>query len=77
VTQVNGQWRIASRPRVRASVTELIAVQMTGLAPPSAHALELMALGEPLPVAEMAALAAIEDRGWRSPPTAPAPRRSR
>jgi len=57
LAQVHGLWRIASRPPVSASLTELIAVRMTGLPPPSARALELLALGEPLPVAEMVALA--------------------
>jgi hypothetical protein len=57
LTQAHGLWRMASRPPVSASLAELIAVRMTGLAALSAHALELLALGEPLPVAELVALA--------------------
>ena len=57
LTEVRGLWRMASRPPVSASLTELITARMTGLEPSSQHALELLALGEPLPVAEMVALA--------------------
>jgi DNA-binding CsgD family transcriptional regulator len=57
LTQVRGLWRMPSRPPVSASLTELIAARMTGLPQPSARALELLALGEPLPVPEMIALA--------------------
>jgi DNA-binding CsgD family transcriptional regulator len=57
LAEVRGLWRMASRPPVSASLAELIAARMTGLAPEPAHALELLALGEPLPVPEMVALA--------------------
>lgn len=60
LTEVRGLWRMARRPPVSASLTELIAARMIGLPQPTAHALELLALGEPLPVAEMIALAGIE-----------------
>jgi DNA-binding CsgD family transcriptional regulator len=56
LTEVHGLWRMASRPPVSASLTELIAARMIGLPQPATHALELLALGEPLPVAEMIAL---------------------
>jgi DNA-binding CsgD family transcriptional regulator len=57
LAQVRGLWRMGSRPPVSASLAELIAARMTGLPEPSVRALELLALGEPLPVAEMLALA--------------------
>jgi DNA-binding CsgD family transcriptional regulator len=60
LTEVHGLWRMASRPPVSASLTELIAARMIGLPQPATHALELLALGEPLPVAEMVALAGSE-----------------
>jgi DNA-binding CsgD family transcriptional regulator len=57
LTQVRGLWRMGRRPPVSASLAELIMARMTGLPEPSVRALELLALGEPLPVAEMVALA--------------------
>jgi DNA-binding CsgD family transcriptional regulator len=56
LTQMNGLWRMTSRPPVSASLSELITARMTGLPDPSARALELAALGEPLPVSELTGL---------------------
>jgi len=60
LAQVRGLWRMGRPPPVSASLAELIAARLTGLPPASAHALELLALGEPLPVAEMVELAGRE-----------------
>jgi DNA-binding NarL/FixJ family response regulator len=54
--QVSGLWRLPVRPPVSASLTELVAARMAGLADNEHRALELLAVGEPLPVAEMVAL---------------------
>jgi len=54
--QVNGLWRLPVRPTVSASLTELVAARMAGLADSEQRTLELLALGEPLRVAEMVAL---------------------
>ncbi|MGH2874252.1 MAG: helix-turn-helix transcriptional regulator, partial [Solirubrobacteraceae bacterium] len=58
--QVSGLWRMRSRPTVRTSLTELIAVRMTGLSEPERDVLELLAIGGPLPLAELEALAGPE-----------------
>jgi len=69
LTDVHGLWRMPARPPVSASLTELIAVRMTGLSDAEQRALELLALGEPLRVSELISLtdaepvAAIEARG--------------
>lgn len=57
LAQVRGLWRIASRPAISATLSELITARLTGLPSPSAHAVELLALGEPLPLLELVALA--------------------
>jgi len=67
--QISGLWRLPVRPPVSASLTELIAVRMTGLSQLERDALELLALGEPLLLSEMITMAAtetlmqLEDRG--------------
>jgi DNA-binding CsgD family transcriptional regulator len=60
LTQVHGLWRMTSRPPVSASLAELITARMTGLPRPSERALELIALGEPLPVSEVTTLTGTE-----------------
>ncbi len=65
----HGLWRMPVRPPVSASLTELIAVRMTGLSDAEQWALELLALGEPLRISELISLtgaepvAGIEARG--------------
>jgi DNA-binding CsgD family transcriptional regulator len=72
LTNVHGLWRMPARPSVSASLAELIAVRMTGLSHAEQRALELLALGEPLRVAELVSLigaepvAGIEARGLAS-----------
>ena len=51
-----GFWRLARRPPPSASLTELIGARLDGLAPYERRALELLALGEPLPLAELVEL---------------------
>ncbi len=69
LTEVHGLWRMPARPAVSASLTELIAVRMTGLSDVEQRALELLALGEPLRVCELVSLtgakpvAGVEARG--------------
>jgi DNA-binding CsgD family transcriptional regulator len=52
-----GLWRLTVRPTVSASLTELITARMTGLSAAERRALELLALGEPLRLPEILALA--------------------
>jgi hypothetical protein len=67
--QVSGLWRLPVRPPVSASLTELVAARLAGLDDAQQRALELLALGEPLPLSEVLALtgtdplAATEARG--------------
>lgn len=69
LTDVRGLWRMADTPPLSASLAELIAARMAGLAEPEQRALELLAHGEPIRVGEMTALVsvptltAIEQRG--------------
>jgi DNA-binding CsgD family transcriptional regulator len=56
LTQDRGLWRLARRPAISASLTELITARLAGLPEASADALELLALGEPLPVDELVEL---------------------
>ena len=58
--QVSGLWRLPVQPPVSASLTELVAARMAGLADNEHRTLELLAVGEPLPVAEMVALTGTE-----------------
>ncbi len=52
--QVSGLWRLPVRPPVSASLTELVAARLAGLDDAQQRALELLALGEPLPLSEAA-----------------------
>jgi AAA ATPase domain len=67
--EINGLWRLTVRPRISASLIELVTARMAGLDAEVQQALELLALGEPLRVSEMLALnesrplAAAEARG--------------
>ena len=57
----------AGPPAVSASLAELIAVRMTGLSQLEREALELLALGEPLPLSEMITMAATKTlMHWKS-----------
>lgn len=58
--QVSGLWRMPVRPPVSASLTELVTARLAGLAGAEQRALELLALGEPLPLREMLALVGTE-----------------
>jgi DNA-binding CsgD family transcriptional regulator len=60
LSEVHGLWRMSARPVVSASLTELIAVRMTGLSDAEQRALELLAVGEPLRVSELVTLAGVE-----------------
>jgi DNA-binding CsgD family transcriptional regulator/tetratricopeptide (TPR) repeat protein len=60
LAEVHGMWRMAGRPPVAASLTELITARLTGVPPGSAHALELVSLGEPLPLSEFVDLVGVE-----------------
>ena len=56
LVEVHGLWRMANRPPVSASLAELIAARMIGLTPACVRAMELLAVGEPLPVSELISL---------------------
>ncbi|MBV9049944.1 MAG: AAA family ATPase, partial [Solirubrobacterales bacterium] len=58
--QVDGLWRLLNRPRVSASLKELITARMAGLDHAEHRLLELLALGEPLRLSEAIALAGVE-----------------
>ncbi len=67
--RVSGLWRLPARPAVSASLSELVAARMAGLTDAQQRALELLAFGEPLRLAELLdlvgaePLAAAEGRG--------------
>lgn len=69
LTQVHGLWRMPTRPPVSSSLVDVISARLAGFAELEQHLLELLALGEPLLVSELVALAgrdplaAIEARG--------------
>jgi hypothetical protein len=69
LNEVSGLWRMASRPPLSSSLTELISARLTALAGPERRLLELLALGEPLSLASLLELAgrdplvAAEERG--------------
>jgi hypothetical protein len=69
-------WRLAGRPTVGPTLVELIDRRMSGLAAEPRMAIELLALGEPLRLDEIAAitgyesLAAAEAAGWVTVTTA-------
>ncbi len=60
LTQVGGLWRMPTRPPISSSLVESISARLEGLGPGEHRALELLALGEPLLVAEMVAIAGRE-----------------
>lgn len=67
--EVSGLWRMPSRPALSASLAELISSRLAGLSDAEHRGLELLALGEPLNVADLielagrAPIAAAEARG--------------
>ena len=69
LSQVNGFWRLRARPALSGSLADLILDRLQGLGNPERRALELLALGEPLPLQELIELAggdplaSLEDRG--------------
>jgi predicted ATPase len=69
LNEVSGLWRMASRPPLSSSLTELISARLTALAGPERRLLELLALGEPLSLSSLFELAgrdplvAAEERG--------------
>jgi DNA-binding CsgD family transcriptional regulator len=56
----SGFWRLEGRPTASPSLVDLIGQRMDGLASEHRHAVELLALGEPLAVDEIAALTSEE-----------------
>jgi DNA-binding NarL/FixJ family response regulator len=64
-----GLWRLTVRPAVSASLAELITARMSGLSAAERRAVELLALGEPLRLPEILALAgadplaSVQERG--------------
>lgn len=58
--QVNGLWRLRRRPPISASLVELISLRMAEVTSTEHRLLELLALGEPLRVAELVALVGAE-----------------
>ena len=60
LSRASGLWRLSRRPPPSHSLTELVSVRMTGLSDDVVRALELLALGEPMRLAEMIELAGIE-----------------
>jgi DNA-binding NarL/FixJ family response regulator len=69
LTQVRELWRLPRRPPVSATLSELVTARMAELTAAEREALELLAVGEPLRVEELAALVgesalvAVEARG--------------
>ncbi|MDW5597779.1 AAA family ATPase, partial [Conexibacter stalactiti] len=69
LTQVRELWRLPRRPPVSATLSELVTARMAELGEPEREALELLAVGEPLRVEELAELVgeapllAVEARG--------------
>jgi len=57
---VDGYWRLTRRPAPSASLTELIGDRLSELDGDERHAIELLALGEPLRLPELVALAGAE-----------------
>ena len=53
---VGGLWRLVGRPPVSASLTDLVASRMQDLGEDEQRAVELLALGEPLRLAELESL---------------------
>ncbi|MBV9808684.1 MAG: AAA family ATPase [Solirubrobacterales bacterium] len=69
---VGGLWRLSERPPMSASLTELITARMADLTRDQQHALELLALGEPLRATDIVAmtgsepLTSLQERGLAS-----------
>jgi len=67
--QVHGLWRMPAHPPISASLAEVISARLAGVSDGERRTLELLALGEPLRVAELVehtgseALASAETRG--------------
>ncbi len=57
---VDGYWRLTRRPSPSASLTELIGGRLSELNADQRHVIELLALGEPLRLAELVSLAGAE-----------------
>ncbi len=57
LANAGGIWRLARTPAPSASLTELVSARMDGLAPDERRAIEYLALGEPLRLEEIEALA--------------------
>ena len=57
---VDGYWRLPQRPGPSASLTELIGGRLSELNDHERHAIELLALGEPLRLPELVSLAGVE-----------------
>ena len=58
---VDGYWRLTRRPSPSASLTELIGGRLSELNADQRHVIELLALGEPLRLAELVSLAGAEE----------------
>ena len=60
LSRVSGLWRLSRRPPPSQSLSELVSARMTDLSDEVVRALELLALGEPLRLAEMVELVGID-----------------
>ena len=60
LSQTAGLWRLSRRPPPSRSLSELVSARMTGLAGEVTRTLELLALGEPLRLAELLELVGLE-----------------
>jgi DNA-binding CsgD family transcriptional regulator len=60
LSRVSGLWRLLRRPPPSHSLTELVGARMTGLSDAVVRTLELLALGEPMRLAEMTELVGID-----------------
>ena len=58
--EVSGLWRMPKRPSLSASLAEVISRRLAGLSAAELRVLELLALGEPLPLGELVELAGRE-----------------
>jgi DNA-binding NarL/FixJ family response regulator len=57
LAEAGGLWRLSAKPSMSRPLAELVAQRLDGLTPDERGVLELLALGEPLPVDEVATLA--------------------
>jgi DNA-binding NarL/FixJ family response regulator len=60
LVQSGGLWQLTRRPAVSRTLIELVGQRMTGLSDADREPLELLALGEPLRIAEIASLTSYE-----------------